>query len=96
LLTSWRFVFGGHARLAVQRARYSGALGVDERSVSLGIGANLGAECKLGRWAGLRLGADLAVMPRRAAFTLYDELVLRESILFFSATLAIVFGAPPE
>ncbi|HEX6245395.1 MAG TPA: hypothetical protein VFZ61_30945, partial [Polyangiales bacterium] len=93
---SWRFVFAGHARVGVQRARYSGDLGVDERSVSLGFGAGLSAECKLGRWTGLVLGTDLAVMPRRTAITLQDELVLRESILFFSATLAIVFGAAPK
>lgn len=81
----------GRALAAVQHADFDGALGTDQRFTSLGLGAGAALELRLTTWLGLSLGADLGVLVRRSLFTLYDQRVLREPLLLFSASLGLAF-----
>jgi hypothetical protein len=96
LLEHWSVEIGAHARAGVQRASYAEVPETEQRTLSLGFGPNASVEWRVLDWLGLVLGADLALMPRRAAFTLQQEPVLRDSFLFFSASLGLVFGTRPR
>jgi hypothetical protein len=51
-------------------------------------------EVSVTRWLGLCAGIDLGAMPRRSLFTLHAKPVLRESLLFLSASLGLVLHTP--
>lgn len=81
------------AQVSTQRADFSGARG-DERTVSLGLGGGLAVELGLTSWLALCAGADLGAMPRRSQLLVRGQPALRESLLWFSASLGLVLHTP--
>lgn len=80
-------------QIATQRAEFSGAQG-NQRTVSLGLGGGLSFELGLTSWLALCAGTELGGLPRRSQLTVHGTPALRESLLWFSASLGLVLHTP--